>query len=54
MTALIFAGKIGPISFAAALALKQRDQLYRYLDEPQSSANPNIAGYKNQAPSPCC
>jgi Trk-type K+ transport system membrane component len=33
LTALMFAGRIGPISFASALALKQRDQLYRYPEE---------------------
>jgi Trk-type K+ transport system membrane component len=33
LTALMFAGRIGPISFASALALKQRDQIYRYPEE---------------------
>lgn len=33
LAALMFAGRLGPITFAAALALRQRDQLYRYPDE---------------------
>lgn len=33
LAALMFAGRIGPITFASALALRQRDQLYRYPDE---------------------
>ncbi len=33
LTALMFAGRIGPISFASALALRNRDQLFRYPDE---------------------
>lgn len=33
LSALMFAGRVGPISFAAALTMKQRDQLYRYPDE---------------------
>ncbi|WP_246084723.1 TrkH family potassium uptake protein [Pseudarthrobacter phenanthrenivorans] len=33
LTALMLAGRVGPISFAAALALQQRDQLYRFPDE---------------------
>lgn len=33
LIALMFAGRVGPISFASALALKQRDQLYRYPEE---------------------
>lgn len=33
LAVLMFAGRIGPITFASALALRQRDQLYRYPDE---------------------
>lgn len=33
LTALMLAGRVGPIGFASALALKQRDQLYRYPEE---------------------
>ncbi len=33
LSALMFAGRIGPISFASALALRNRNQLFRYPDE---------------------
>lgn len=46
LAALMFAGRLGPITFAAALALRQRDQLYRYpTNDPSSAETAAPAGY---------